>query len=76
MDRGAFRASPWGCKESDKTEQLPRFTFKPFHGRLSFSPSLQSWEVGGMGVTMSVLPVRKRAQLGDVTEPAVHRGAE
>ena len=70
------RASPWGRKESDKTEQLPRFTFKPFLGHLSFSPSLQSWEVGGMGVTMSVLPVRKWAQLGDMTEPAIHRGAE
>lgn len=76
MDRGARRASPWGRKEPDKTVQLLRFTFKPFHGRLSFSPSPQSWEVGGMVGTTSVLPVRKRAQLSIVTEPGGYRGAE
>ena len=26
MDRGAWRASPWGCKESDVTEQLNTHT--------------------------------------------------
>ena len=44
MDRGAWRASPWGCKELDTTERLstaqhggaaphPKTTFKEPQGR-------------------------------------------
>ena len=30
MDRGVWRASPWGCEESDTTERLSTYACKSF----------------------------------------------